>query len=167
VTGPHLGQVAAALADGQLRGEALDRALGHVSACAACRAEVVQHRAVKRLIAGPATPPEPPAALAARLRALQPPLGAGPALCLEGRPRAPVRHVIGVPSRSLLAGALALAALGGGATLAVRGDRAPLPMGGGSRIVDPASVAGLPGQPPRGVVMDDPVVPVVAVVAVP
>jgi len=160
VTGPHLGQAAVALADGQLRDGALDRALGHLAVCAPCLAEVAAHRAVKARLAALDAPPPPPG-LAEWLRGLHPD-GTQPAAPASSSGRS-----LGLPSRSVLAGALALAALGGGAALASRGP-ATLPVGGGPRVVDPAAFAvRQPTRPARGLVLDDPVLPAVAAVSVP
>ncbi len=65
----HLGELAAALADGALDGGTRDQALAHLAGCSDCRAEVeAQRRLKERLRRLP--DPEPSAALSDRLRAL-------------------------------------------------------------------------------------------------
>ena len=154
---PHLGDQVAALADAQLTGTARDRALSHVAVCPVCRADVEQHRALKvrvhRMVAPPA-----PSALTDRLLALSALSSlsdAGPAPVLAApappvvplpvvplaRPASaafaapPVRTWV-APARSLLAGAFALAALGGGVVVAARSGGST-PGGGDGRLVNP------------------------------
>lgn len=58
---PHLGDLAAALVDGELGHDARDRALAHLAHCVACRAEVDDQRRAKALLRGlgdPAVPAE-------------------------------------------------------------------------------------------------------------
>lgn len=62
----HLGDLAAALVDGELDHDARDRALAHITSCGDCRAEVDAQRRLKALLANQADPVVP-AALAARL----------------------------------------------------------------------------------------------------
>lgn len=69
MTGPCLGEVAAALVDGELDHAARERAQRHLAHCADCRAEVEAQRRLKASLAqlsATAPPPE----LAARLLAL-------------------------------------------------------------------------------------------------
>jgi anti-sigma factor RsiW len=89
VSGSCLGEVAAALVDGELDHAARERAQRHLAHCAACRAEVEAHRSLKaRLSRLSVDPPAPDLALTDRLLALSPPgtdrLGAGQAS--PGRP---------------------------------------------------------------------------------
>ncbi len=58
---PHLGDLAAALVDGELDHDARDRALAHLAHCPPCRAEVDVQRRAKALLhrfADPRTPSE-------------------------------------------------------------------------------------------------------------
>jgi anti-sigma factor RsiW len=85
VSGSCLGEVAAALVDGELDHAARERAHRHLAHCAACRAEVEAHRRLKaRLSRLSVAPPAPDLALTDRLLALSPPgadrLSAGQAL---------------------------------------------------------------------------------------
>jgi anti-sigma factor RsiW len=69
----HLGEEAAALADGELGHDERERALAHVAVCAECRAEVEAQRRLKhRLDSLPAV--GAPSGLESRLRALAVPL---------------------------------------------------------------------------------------------
>jgi len=187
----HLGERAAALADGQLTGTALDRALGHTAVCAACRAEVEQHRALKvRLASLPApaaradlarrlvglstltaSQPLTRAASVARFDRQQPP-GVPllrPAAAAFGAPLRvdPSGPAARLPTRSLLAGCVAVVALGGGVALAARSDSSG-PAGGSGRLVRPSAVQVLQhDRTSRDTVIEDPSLPVVAVVSHP
>lgn len=68
----HLGEVAAALVDGELDHPGRERAYRHLAECAACRAEVEAQRRAKAALAGLAPAPAPDG-LTARLLALQVP----------------------------------------------------------------------------------------------
>ena len=68
----HLGEVAAALVDGELDHSARERAYRHLADCADCRAEVEAQRRTKAALSGLAPAPAPDA-LSARLLALQVP----------------------------------------------------------------------------------------------
>lgn len=52
----HLRNLVAALVDGELSHRERDRALTHLAGCAACRAEVAAHRAIKERVASMAAP---------------------------------------------------------------------------------------------------------------
>lgn len=65
-----LGDVAAALVDGELGAEARDRALTHLAGCGRCRTEVIAQRGLKSSLAGQFEP-SPQDALTARLLAVQ------------------------------------------------------------------------------------------------
>lgn len=68
----HLLDRVAAFVDGELDHTERDRVMVHLASCAACRAEVAAHRAVKSRLAGlPA--PQPSAALLAEIRRLAEP----------------------------------------------------------------------------------------------
>lgn len=70
----HLGELAAALVDGELDHDARERAQRHLAHCGACRAEVDAHRSLKaRLARLSADAPQPGHALTDRLLALQVP----------------------------------------------------------------------------------------------
>lgn len=70
----HLGELAAALVDGELDHSARERAQRHLAHCDACRAEVDAHRSLKaRLARLSADAPQPGLALTDRLLALQVP----------------------------------------------------------------------------------------------
>lgn len=177
---PHLDSRVAALADGQLTGADRDQALVHVAICAACRTEVEQHRALKVRVSRLAAP-ELPADLSLRLLALSPACTA-PAVGAAGAADAGAgstgagwdgllagpagRGALGgLPARSLVAGCLALAALGaGGAALAHSGGQG-VPAGGTGRVVDPASFSvTLHGRTTRDAVLQDPAFAVVVAV---
>jgi len=177
VSHPHLDSRVAALADGQLTGADRDQALVHVAICAACRSEVEQHRALKARVSRLAAP-ELPADLSLRLLALSPAgtapaeaawaAGAGPTGAgWDGLFAGPAGRgaLGGLPARSLVAGCLALAALGaGGAALAHSGARS-VPTGGTGRVVDPASFSvTLHGRTTRDAVLQDPAFAVVVAV---
>ena len=68
----HLGEVAAALVDGELDHAARERAYRHLAGCPECRAEVEAQRRAKAALSG-LLPAPAPDALAARLLALQVP----------------------------------------------------------------------------------------------
>lgn len=68
----HLGEVVAALVDGELDHDARERAQRHLAHCADCRAEVEAQRRLKAALSGLAPAPAPDA-LTARLVALQVP----------------------------------------------------------------------------------------------
>lgn len=55
----HLGELAAALVDGELDHDARDRALAHIALCAQCREEVEAQRRLKGMIARLPSPPIP------------------------------------------------------------------------------------------------------------
>jgi len=65
----HLGDLIAALVDGELSHDGRDRALAHIAGCAECRAEVDRQRRLKALLANQADP-HPSVDLQARLRAI-------------------------------------------------------------------------------------------------
>jgi anti-sigma factor RsiW len=65
----HLGELAAALVDGELDHDQRDRALAHITYCDECRAEVDAQRRLKALLANQSDPEASPA-LAARLLAV-------------------------------------------------------------------------------------------------
>lgn len=163
---PHLDSRVAALADGQLTGADRDQALVHVAICAACRSEVEQHRALKARVSR-LTAPELPADLSLRLLALTPASAAAAGAGWDGLLAGPAGRggLGGLPARSLVAGCLALAALGaGGAALAHSGARS-VPTGGTGRVVDPASFSvTLHGRTTRDAVLQDPAFAVVVAV---
>ena len=66
----HLGPLAAALVDEQLTGGEREKALRHVAACATCRSEVAQQRAMKLRLDG-MDEPALPSALLDRLQAMR------------------------------------------------------------------------------------------------
>jgi anti-sigma factor RsiW len=72
MSGSCLGTTAAALVDGELDHEARERAQRHLAHCGDCRAEVDAQRRLKATLSG-LSPAPAPAALAARLMALQVP----------------------------------------------------------------------------------------------
>jgi hypothetical protein len=57
----HLGDLVAALVDGELEGHARDRALAHTTGCDRCRAAVAAERRLKATLRGTAGSAEPPA----------------------------------------------------------------------------------------------------------
>lgn len=67
--GEHLGDLAAAVADGEVDHEVRDRALAHAAVCPGCRAALADQRAVRTLIGGLPTP-RPTEALLTRLASL-------------------------------------------------------------------------------------------------
>lgn len=110
----HLGDLAAALVDGELGHDARDRALGHLAICSACRDEVAAQRRLKGRLRGLAEPPVDPG-LAAALREV----GDGRAVPQRRRPRlrAP-RHRLRLAAAgglTLTAATLGTALLAGGA----------------------------------------------------
>ena len=158
---PHLGERAAALADGQLGGADRDRALSHIAVCPACRADVEQHRALKVRL-GALGSPGASSDLTSRLLALSAPMPAfpGPRPVSPALLSAASAHrstaARGLPARSLLAGAFALAALGGGAGLAAS-TGADGPGGGGGRLVNPTLYpVAQPDRVGQVSVLDDP-----------
>ena len=70
MSGACLGEVAAALVDGELDHASRERAQRHLAHCADCRAEVDAQRRLKAALAGISRTPAPPPDLAARLMAL-------------------------------------------------------------------------------------------------
>jgi hypothetical protein len=110
--GPHLGADVAALADGQLRGSALDRALGHVAVCADCRGEVEAQRGLKAAVV--ALPDLVPSELLhSMLLSLSVPASA------PVSPRSPRR------TRTFVLTGVAVGVLGGGLTMALSGGGDP------------------------------------------
>jgi anti-sigma factor RsiW len=87
VTG-HLGTQISALADGQLRGTAADRALAHIAACDACAAELASAHAARQALAAAFDVPVDPA-LTQRLLALG---GASGVARAAMRPPSPASH---------------------------------------------------------------------------
>lgn len=79
----HLGDLVAALVDGELSHDGRDRALAHVAGCAECRAEVDRHRRLKALLANQADP-QPSADLQARLRGISSTTSGTPAGSIAG-----------------------------------------------------------------------------------
>lgn len=73
MSGACLGELAAALVDGELDHPTRERAQRHLAHCAACRAEVEAQRRIKASLSVLAPSPLPPADLAARLLALPAP----------------------------------------------------------------------------------------------
>lgn len=69
----HLGELAAALVDGELGHAARERAQRHLAHCPECRVEVEAQRRLKATLASLASTPTPPPDLAARLLALSVP----------------------------------------------------------------------------------------------
>jgi anti-sigma factor RsiW len=66
----HLGELAAALVDGELGHAAREKAQRHLAHCPDCRAEVEAQRRLKATLASLASTPSPPPDLSARLLAL-------------------------------------------------------------------------------------------------
>jgi anti-sigma factor RsiW len=66
----HLGEVAAALVDGELDHASRERAQRHLAHCGPCRAEVEAQRRLKAVLGGLAGTPRPAPDLTARLLAL-------------------------------------------------------------------------------------------------
>lgn len=93
----HLGDRVAALVDGELDHEARDRALAHIAHCAACRAEVEAHRAVKEMLRR-AVAPRPDAGTVTDLLALAAPGGPLPPRA-RSMPLAPLVPELPPPSR--------------------------------------------------------------------
>ena len=151
--GPHLGADTTALVDGRLSGWARDRALGHVSVCPSCRADVEEQRRLKAHIADLGTP-QAPADLMSRLLDMRPsvsitppPVSAAPIVggifstaafvAAPARPAGAPRSV----KHPLVAGIAGVGLLAGGLALGVA-LRSGGPAGGGSgRVVDPMLTA--------------------------
>ena len=96
-----LGDVVAALVDGELEHAARERAQRHLAHCAGCRAEVDAHRRLKSRLGGGWQQPAPSDALTARLLGLRPPV--------EGTGRTPAAGPLpagALPARPLPAGPL-------------------------------------------------------------
>ena len=70
MSGACLGELAAALVDGELDHASRERAQRHLLSCAGCRAEVDAQRRLKSSLSGLAQLPAPPPQLAERLLAL-------------------------------------------------------------------------------------------------
>ncbi|MBC7373852.1 MAG: hypothetical protein H7323_07675 [Frankiales bacterium] len=128
-----LGDVVAALVDGELEHAARERAQRHLAHCAGCRAEVEAHRGLKSRLGGAGQEPAPSDALTARLLQMRPPVEgarrAAPARPLATRPVTP-RAAVGPRRRLARRGAAvgsALAVLGIGAALALGGPAATRP----------------------------------------
>jgi anti-sigma factor RsiW len=117
----HLGDLAAALVDGELDHDQRDRALAHITCCAECRAEVDAQRRLKALLANQSDP-EVSGDLAARLLAV-PRNASGPAGDVVRAPRGstrpagrrPVRRPVG--RRAATYSALSLALMAGAAVV--------------------------------------------------
>lgn len=110
----HLGDLAAALVDGELGHDARDRALAHLATCSVCRDEVAAQRRLKGRLRGLAGPPEDPRLLAA-LRDV----GHGRVLPQGRRARPHPRHPLRLAAAggvTLTAATLGTALLAGGAT---------------------------------------------------
>ncbi|HVU73115.1 MAG TPA: hypothetical protein VHE83_09145 [Mycobacteriales bacterium] len=146
--GPHLGAATTALVDGRLSGWARDRALGHVSVCPSCRAEVEEQRRLKAHLAELSTP-STPADLMSRLLEMRPAVtvtpppvstaptfgGLFPAHSFVGASAhaAPARSV----KRPLVAGIAGVGLLAGGLAIGMALRGAGPVGGGGGRVVDP------------------------------
>ncbi len=94
----HLLDRVAAFLDGELDHAERDRVMVHLATCAACRADVAAHRALKSRLAGMAEP-EPSAALLAALHRMSEPgepLAAAPSGPTRGATRPPT---VGVSRR--------------------------------------------------------------------
>lgn len=143
-----LGDVVAALVDGELEHAARERAQRHLAHCAGCRAEVEAHRRLKSRLVGGGREPAPSDALTARLLQMRP-LVEGVARSAPVRPLA-TRPVTPRPStfraavgprrrrgRRGVAVGSALAVLGIGAALALGGpapSRPSTPLNPGSDV---------------------------------
>src|SRR5674536_74046 len=79
----HLGDLAAAVVDGELGHDARDRALAHLAGCLPCRADVDAQRQIKARL-GAMERSDVPSTLAARLAAV-------PGAALPSPPAVPVR----------------------------------------------------------------------------
>lgn len=89
--GAHLGEIAAALVDGELDHGAREAAFAHLAHCDRCRAEVDEQRRTKALLSELGRPPVPEG-LDSRLRALgsaSPPGTRSPQLWASDRPSTP------------------------------------------------------------------------------
>ncbi len=143
-----LGDVVAALVDGELEHAAREKAQRHLAHCAGCRAEVEAHRRLKSRLGGAGQEPAPSDALTARLLQMRPPVeGArrsAPARPLATRPVTPrpfTPRAAAGPRRRLArrraAVGSALAVLGIGAALALGGPpptRPSTPLNPGSDV---------------------------------
>jgi hypothetical protein len=92
----HLGDLAAAVVDGELGHDARDRALAHLAGCLPCRAEVDAQRRIKARL-GAMERSDVPSTLAARLAAV-------PGAALPSPPAVPVRTAAPPPSRRVGSG---------------------------------------------------------------
>lgn len=147
-----LGDVVAALVDGELEHAARERAQRHLAHCAACRAEVDGQRRLKARLGRAQADPEPPDALTARLLALRlpadvaahrPPPPARPRPVRAGRARPVAPDAVTGPARAARPGPArrqgrsrvrrgatlgsAVVVLGLGAALALGGPQAAAP----------------------------------------
>ena len=111
-----LGDVVAALVDGELEHAARERAQRHLAHCADCRVEVDAQRRLKARLTGAVDDPAPSDALTARLLGLRPP----------GEPAALPRTALS-PARPATARTAAGPALRPGAGPAALWDAAPRP----------------------------------------
>lgn len=162
----HLGDVAAALVDGELGHAARERALRHLTACGRCRAEVDAQRALKASLHGSAVV-APVAHDALRVRLLALPVadtvrsgalaGDPPAPCLRRPDIRPAVPLTGPPPegpharRRVVTGAGALVVGTVVLVLGVSHDAAPpapLPPAGGSLVTQ--SVRGAADAPVLG-----------------
>ncbi len=145
--GPHLGADVAALADGQLRGAARERALGHVAVCDLCRAEVEDQRGLKAELSALPAPDEP-----TPLRDLLLGLGASgfvplpPVRAAHGDAVDPTRSS---RTRSMVLAGVAIGVLGGGLAFAMV-ERAGTGATPGAPSTNPFSAA---SEVPNAVVM--------------
>ena len=92
----HLGDLAAAVVDGELGHDARDRALAHLAGCLPCRADVDAQRQIKARL-GAMERSDVPSTLAARLAAV-------PGAALPSPPAVPVRTAAPPPSRRVGSG---------------------------------------------------------------
>ncbi len=89
---PHLGDLAAALVDGELDHDGRDRVLAHLAHCGPCRAQVDVQRRAKALLQGLAAPGTP-AELEAALLSI--PRGSPGPAARPARPRSDSRRPVG------------------------------------------------------------------------
>jgi len=133
VTRGHLGDLAAALVDGELGHDARDRALAHLAGCLECRAEVESQRRLKARLAR-LVDPVPPAELAARIGSFASCAAAPPGRRVLRRGSRSARRPARVGRRPVRQprGALRLTVAGaaGGAVLGAVGFLAAAPTGG-------------------------------------